>query len=515
MLAPLRHFLGRGRRTLHRRWTRAVVVAVPLIFLVNLAVFLDRTAVKSLPARILGGKSFHPKPFAPSPHGLESQGSGRLDYWTWDTPTQFQKNEDVAWDGVVAGVMDECVLYPVHLLSKVQVVLKVGAADDWSRTEAQLSTIIKCIPNVLITSDGNHTYGPDRQAVDVLKNLPAETYLKGDDYAVYATQQNATRTGGKLQQGHEGWRIDKYKFLPGVEYAIERNPAAEWYVFLESDTYIFWDNVFRLLENYDCSLPYYFGSPSPGRKYRPTSSSSEEKQTWFAYGGAGFILSTAAAQRLISRPRNTLGIKGPCLTEEYKDDIRADCCGDSILGWALHDKAAVSLSGLYPMFNPHDLDSLPFIPSHACIPLISLHKTVPASFAALSALETTHRRETPLPLLLADLLTSDSMPARRNDWDAAFAAGFQVPDEAPAHTSLDACESACHEHNDCVQWTWHGAHCYFARELYLGRAKGPDGEHAEEDRRYVSGWDQAAVELFGREKCTEPHWVKPSIGRKY
>ncbi|KAJ4320626.1 hypothetical protein N0V94_003274 [Neodidymelliopsis sp. IMI 364377] len=526
MLAPLRRFLrspnpfinGRAIDRLgstpfmSRRWLRILLVFAGIAIGVNLFVLFDWYYVEKIPSQILGNQAFHPKPFAPVPYGPGAHDDNGLDYWTWETPSQFKNKAAIGWNGT----MDECVLFPKHLLSKIQVVLKTGTADDWSRTEAQLSTVIKCIPNVLIVSDSEHTYGPKHRTVDVLADLPPDKYMKEEDYFVYETQMNASRNGVQLQQGHEGWRIDKYKFLPAVEKAIEHNTLAQWYVFLESDTYMFWDNVFRLLQNYDASLPYFFGSPSPGRKYRPNPQTEEEDQVWFAYGGAGFILSTAAAHRLVDRPRNNFGIKGSRLSTEYEEDIRNDCCGDSILGWALHDKADVSISGLWPMFNPHRLEDVPFGNDYWCEPVISLHKTNPSLFKDLWSWE--NEKRSGRPLLYIDLLFSfHGNFSRRENWDAAFDAGFQLPDNSTVHASLDACETGCFAHDDCQQYTWHGRHCYYAKALYIGNAKQPDGHHDPKDREYISGWDYTKIQnrSFGKGCGEGPHWVKPSIKRKY
>jgi len=502
------------------RTLRLLFVVIGIAIGVNFCVVFDWAYIESLPSDILGKQAFHPKPFAPLPHGANSQGDNGLDFWTWNTTTQFKQIKYSEWRD---GSTDECALFPVHLLSKVQVILKTGSADDKSRTDAQLSTVIKCISNVLIVSDGNHTYGRDHRTIDVLADLPPNTYLKSEDYVVYETQKNASRQGTKLQQGHEGWRLDKYKFLPEVQKAIDHNKAAEWYVFLESDTYIFWDNVFRLLENYNSSLPYYFGSPSPGRTYHSDAQPNVKKQVWFAYGGAGFILSQAAAHRLVDRHRNAFGLKGPRLTTEYKEDIRADCCGDSILGWALHDKAGIDVSGLWPMFSPHRLENIPFGKDHWCEPVISLHKTDPDLYKDLWSWENEWKAKSNLPMRYRNLLYRALLSAlqgeypQRENWDAAFDAGFQLPDNSTVHTSLDACRVGCTEHDECMQYTWHGRHCYFAKALYIGRAKHPDGHHDPEDRKYVSGWDRSNMDTwnFGKTCAEGPHWVKPSIERRY
>ncbi|KAF3044392.1 hypothetical protein E8E12_010105 [Didymella heteroderae] len=507
--------LPRSAPSSPRKWIRLLLTVAIIGIGVNLVFFVDSATIEKLPSQVLGTQAFHPEPFAPAPHGLESQNDANgQDYWLWETKSQFYKKEDIDWN---VGISDECFLFPKHLREKVQVVLKTGVADDGARTDAVVNTIIKCIRNVLVVSDDDHNYGPFR-AVDVLADLNPRSYMMEEDYEAYEAQKNATRDGVELYQGHEGWKIDKYKFLPEVERAIQHNSKAEWYIFIESDTYLFWDNVYRMLDNYDSSVPYYFGSPSPGKKDRSGPNSEDEVQIWFAYGGCGFILSTAAAHRLVDRPRNAVGVKGPRLTTEYGGDIRNDCCGDSMLGWALHDKAGVDISGLWPMFNPHRLEDVPFGKDHWCEPVITLHKTDPSVMKDLWIWENDQHQQHGRPLLYKDLLFSYlGNFSQRENWDAAFDAGFQLDDNSPVHSSLKACEAGCFANDDCQQYTWHGAHCYYSRALYIGRSKEPDGYHNETDRKYISGWDINKIQTWSLQNtCDEgPHWMKPSVKRKY
>lgn len=372
-----------------KRWLRILYVALPSIALLNYLVLYQwtffETALRSTTDSIFPPHSFHPAPFQETPHGLESQDrpGGGVDYWTWSTKTAFgvhdaAANRTAEEDGSEGSGVG-CETFPTHLLERVQVVLKTGSADHYSRAKAQLRTVVKCIPNLIVVSDNNYTYGDStHEAVDVLAMLPPdpESYLADEDFAIYTAQHNTTQSS--LKQGHEGWKLDKYKFLPQIEYAVSQRPRAEWFVFLESDTYIVWDSVFRLLENYDPALPYYLGSPSPGRLVVPGASSDtdadDEGKVWFAYGGSGFVLSTTAAHRLVDRTHNAVGVTGPSVSKEFMQDILADCCGDSILGWAMHEKAGVGISGLWPMFSPHSLGDVPLGERYWCEPVISLHK---------------------------------------------------------------------------------------------------------------------------------------------
>lgn len=490
-----------------RRWTLFLALAVLCIGTLQYLFLFNRHTSRALPAIVFAPASFHPAPYPEAPHGLEAEAKKGQDWWHWDTPTKFGPGDKIE-EG------NECNTFPKELLGKIQVVLKVGTADDLSRTKAQLASVIKCIDNVLILSDNNYTYGDsNHQAVDVLASLPVETYLRKEDYAIYEAQRNISRED--LKQGHEGEKLDKYKFLSGVEYAVEQRPGMEWFIFLESDTYMFWDNVFRLLENYDHDIPYYFGSPSQGRK-RPNS----DETVWFANGGPGYILSHAAAHRLVDRQKNSVGVKGPRLSDEYSQEIRDDCCGDSTLGFALHDKADVSISGLWPMFNPHSLSGLPFGSGkkYWCEPVISLHKTSPEQMENLWQWEMQRNRSV-RPLLYADLIEFTDLGRfmQRPDWDAADFDGYSRPDNNAAHKNLLSCEEACQEDKECYQWTWHGRHCYMAKSMRLGHHRGPHGDFEEADRAFVSGWDTDKIRRYKRShKCGDgPHWVKPSVKRRY
>jgi hypothetical protein len=172
-----------------------------------------------------------------------------------------------------------------------------------------------------------------------------------------------------------------------IERAWALAPGKAWYVFFETDTYIFWDNMLRFLENFDPDTPQYMGSPSPGRVVPET-----EHRTWFANGGPGFVLSRAAVQKMLVRKT---GVDGdylePPMSHRWADILSHDCCGDSVLGWVLHH-AGVPFKGFWPLFNPHSLHTVPFSTSYWCQPMLTLHKTRPDDMLELWRWEH-HRRQ--------------------------------------------------------------------------------------------------------------------------
>lgn len=78
------------------------------------------------------------------------------------------------------------------------------------------------------------------------------------------------------------------------------------------------------------------------------------------YGGSGFVISAAALEKLVHRKTGTYGeYTELSLSAQYADLIKGGDCGDTVLGWVLNEKG-VKLLGVWPMFNPHALHSIPF-----------------------------------------------------------------------------------------------------------------------------------------------------------
>jgi hypothetical protein len=164
-----------------RRWTRIFLIVLPLLLIINYLVIFQWTFFEGVSRTIWPDASFHPAPFAPIDAPRPAGGGQEKDYWIWDTRTEFKyypkqqhNNKPGAWKWNTTAEDqgeddDDCLSFPTHLLNNIQVTLKVGAADSKERTNAQLSRVIKCIPNILIASDLDSAYGPyGHNATDVL-----------------------------------------------------------------------------------------------------------------------------------------------------------------------------------------------------------------------------------------------------------------------------------------------------------------------------------------------------------
>jgi hypothetical protein len=298
------------------------------------------------------------------------------DYWIWETRTHFRKP---APDDDNDRLSNEttCDTFPSDVLSRIQIVLKTSATENPNRVDTHMASVTRCISNLLVVSD-KETELHGHRVYDILADLPPSAREKIPEFEGY----DALQRGESQIDGAAGWRLDRFKFLPMVERAKQMNPSAEWYVFLETDTYFVWDNLFRMLAQFDPSSLLYMGSPAPGRDI------GEGKVNWFAYGGSGFVLSRAAVDTLVARETGRYGqFTGQSLSEQYMQIVTDDCCGDSVLGFALYEKG-ITLSGMWPMFNAHPLDSIPFgNDDHWCQPAISMHKSQLSDMVGLTQWE--------------------------------------------------------------------------------------------------------------------------------
>ncbi|KAI0010909.1 hypothetical protein F4779DRAFT_575954 [Xylariaceae sp. FL0662B] len=318
------------------------------------------------------------------PKPLQEDGRDRPEFYQWKTLSSFTP---VSQSPGGASKEQLCRSFPNHLLQHmIQPVLKIGHTENRDKVEAQLTSVSACVEDLLIFSDLDETIH-GRHVIDILQDLPAAYHYDNPHFVnyTYLRHLGPAPTNDLAYAANDtltinGWVLDKYKFLPMVVRAWTMRPNRQWYFFYETDTYVFWDNVFRFLQNLDHDTPLYIGSPSPGRLENAEDRGST---SFFANGGPGFALSRAAVFKLLARKVGKEGdyLEAP-LTHRWLDLMKNDPCGDSILGWALH-KVGIKLSGFWPLFNPHALHTIPFPQQYWCQPVLTLHKTKPEDMGKL------------------------------------------------------------------------------------------------------------------------------------
>ncbi|KAJ5658232.1 uncharacterized protein N7484_001881 [Penicillium longicatenatum] len=413
-------------------------------------------------------------------------------YYSWTTRPFFPPLENSGGGNLTAPEL--CAGFPTHLLDRIQVILKTGTSEP-EKNKAHLASVTSCITNLIIFSDYEEIVS-QHHFIDVLEDLPPTYAIKNPDFAAYDAQKLAHSQNGSVRYSQEGWRLDRFKFLPMVEKAYEMRPNADWYVFIEADTYYFWDTLFRMLDKLDPSMMHYMGSPVPGARGR-----------YFAYGGAGFVLSSGVMKRL-----NEGSTSESRLSVQFQDMAKKDCCGDAVLAYAIKDKIDVKLEGLYPTFSGDELGALKVNKERWCIPLLALHRMSPEELMALWKWERT-RPYNEEPFLHSSLLAYTHSHLRdgstRSFWDNY--SDLPQPKRSHSHDSVAACSAACVADPDCLQFSYTSKTCRFGNWIQMGKPT-PESED------FISGWDIIKMSDLGfridmefSDSCTQASWLQPTV----
>ncbi|KAL4938001.1 hypothetical protein BDV06DRAFT_215451 [Aspergillus oleicola] len=414
----------------------------------------------------------------------------------------------------------DCQSFPADAFTEneIQVTLKIGGAESRELLRSHTDGVTPCIPNLLVVSDMGQKLGPF-QSHDVLADVIH--VLSEEDKLAYQRQREYHYYWDKeLQPTKAGWQLDRYKFLAMIEYAYAQNPNAKWYVFFETDTLVLWDNLVQLLGRYKYVDPVYIGSPTPGR---PLGTWWEPTPTFFVYGGSGIVLSVTAMEHILREDQEGSAKaesdqQSQLLITKYQDMVREDCCGDSVLGWVAAQRD-VEIQGQWPMFNPTPLHHTPLGKTYWCQPAISFHKSDPVDVVEiwnwqqkrLAKGNDSHR-----PILYSDIIDFfdfASVPMRK-DWNNIDMDAFDAPSHE-AHRSFDACKEACHEHEDCYQFTHYKDKCRMSRIIRLGNPVPPEEESDDSAEQHsLAGWDVEKIKEFKKaHDCEEVEWPEPSTER--
>lgn len=245
--------------------------------------------------------------------------------------------------------------------SETVVVIKTSAAELEDRLPIHFETTLLCYPNYLIFSDWAETY-KNHSIQDALSSVSQKLRSFHPDLELW----RRLRTGGPdVLEDEEIWQstlttraLDKWKILPMISQALADHPGLEWYVFLETDTFVLWSNLLAWLKDLDFRNSHYIGSTNIG---------------------SGFILSRAAIKALVERVDLD--------RSAYERLTGTLPAGDAVLSQALndvgigHEVVSVTLDTASPGSLDHDEG--PSGKRRWCRPAVSYHGVSPAMTAEL------------------------------------------------------------------------------------------------------------------------------------
>ncbi|EXJ83893.1 hypothetical protein A1O1_07522 [Capronia coronata CBS 617.96] len=382
---------------------------------------------------------------------------------------------------------EECSPFTAGVLDDVTLVLKIGAGEAVTRLPAYLKQRGRCKQDLLIFSDRKDNYN-GFEIADALAHLPAEYRSNNPDFDVYDRIQAADGPETVPNKSDDGWRLDKYKFLPMVEWTAYKRPKSQWYIFIELDTYANYDNLYRFLASFSPKSAYYFGSPV-----------WPEKGTVFAHGGTGFILSRAAMDKIIALGRTFGEDKHIPGTHFFGVDMKKQCCGDETLAQVLK-KSGVPLRGYWPMFNGEKPSTVRFDKEQWCEAIITMHHLQEDDFTSLSQWESA-RLNPNKPLTFEELFTmiEPHLQEKAADWSNLSEDVFYTSIE-----SFDNCYKACLKDGSCMQFEHSGTECRLGYSVRLGHHQLPTDE-----RKWTSGWMLGRIKTFkqAHSPCHGAHFV--------
>lgn len=268
----------------------------------------------------------------------------------------------------------DAVTEPLHcsklpLANDTLVVMKTGSTELQAKLPIHFNTTLRCYPNYAIYSDFAEEFH-GHQIFDSLEDVDPKIKASHDDFALYRRlQQQSGRAsleqsklsgpsskppGASGKTENPGWKLDKWKFLPLMRKTLRDHPEKHWYIFVETDTFLFWETLLAYLAVLDWEKPYYIGG-----------------QTWigdveFAHGGSGYLVSRPALERVVKQYEDN--------QHEWEKFTDNHWAGDCVLGKAFKD-AGIPLTPAWPIFQGDDIGNMNYGHSQRlwCQPTVSYH----------------------------------------------------------------------------------------------------------------------------------------------
>jgi len=278
----------------------------------------------------------------------------RYDTWAWDRSCHGLSPFNKA-----------CTASRASIAPDVQIVVETSGSEPYSRLLYQLATMLSDVPrqNILIFSDLEEDI-ESFHIHDALADVSIQERKDYPEFALYDELQMYQQLGKDTRKLEGGWKLAKYKNMAikrkiwkMMREASNTLPRRKWYVFIDTDTFVEWDNILALLEHLDPRKNLYIGSPV----WIPKAP--------FAHGGSAYVLSYSALDSLNMPGRS--GREGP-MHSQFGVNTTALCCGDKALAVALKQRG-IGLKGYWPMFNGEIPATVGFGREIWCEPVLSLH----------------------------------------------------------------------------------------------------------------------------------------------
>ncbi|MCJ1320087.1 hypothetical protein MMC15_005424 [Xylographa vitiligo] len=379
----------------------------------------------------------------------------------------------------------------------ILVVMKTGATEAYDKLPIHFMTTLSCVNDSILFSDMEMDMA-GHKLIDTLDEVADDIKKDNGDFDLYRLLQEYDKLHEDprpLKEGANGWNLDKYKFVHMLLKTYKYRPNVPWYVFIEADTGVLWDNMRTFLNKYDPKRPYYLGSPT----YLDIE---------FAHGGTGYIISQAAMQAAVGQHLD--------IATKYDKDVQGICCGDRMIGRVLLDEN-IKLTKAWPMLNGEKPITIPFSKRQWCQPIITMHHMTAQEVSQVWNFEQERKAQgITTPILFMEIFNhfvKPSLLSTRTDWtnlsdDITYTppspedpersyngrtwAELGLVERASPETA-DNCKKACDADNDCFQWQHHDQECALHHSIRMGESK------RATQSSWISGWKMDKIEKFQAE----------------
>ena len=127
--------------------------------------------------------------------------------------------------------------------------MKTGDAEAYQRLPIHYRTMLDYLNDLIVFSNMNMQTG-DHQIIAAREDIDEVEMYENEHFASYQQLQQYKRFGHDphgLNDQKTSWDLDKYKFVPTLEKCWEYRQNANWYIFVEADTAIYWNNMRNFL----------------------------------------------------------------------------------------------------------------------------------------------------------------------------------------------------------------------------------------------------------------------------
>jgi hypothetical protein len=366
----------------------------------------------------------------------------------------------------------------------VLVIVKTGATALRERLPVHFKTTLQCIQHYVVFSDMEEEF-EGHYIHDVLSGVSAEMKKSAPEFKFYRDlHENRDRVtefmGENAAVQRNAWNLDKWKFLPVVERALQAKPDAKWFMFIEADTFLVWSNLLKWLAKLDWREPYFLG--------QPVTMAGQ----LFAYGGSGWLLSRPAIQRMTYHMASQNG--------DYEYFTNKTSFGDLILGYVL-EQAGLGLTGAWPVIQRETPSTMEYTKDIWCYPVVTFHHIDALDIKSIWNLEQEWIADVQTPLLHFDIFNHLIYPllaTKIDDWDN-FSNGEEkvlAPNEG-----FEDCKLHCEEDVQCMQFRFTPKKCTMSHSITLGWK-------ADRSINSISGWMMERIaQVKASVRCEEEKWI--------